>query len=80
MVVYPMIRLDGRVDARDQQSFVWHLPWLEREPTEDFDNVTYPAKSAPYAQGMSFRNQFSETLTAQMIQIARIVDFMVGGV
>lgn len=42
-----------------------------REPTEDFDNVTYLASTAPYAHGMSFRNQFSETLTAQMIQIAK---------
>jgi L-ribulose-5-phosphate 3-epimerase len=42
-----------------------------REPAADFDNYTYLQKTAPFAKGMSYRNQPSEKLTAQMIQLCK---------
>jgi sugar phosphate isomerase/epimerase len=42
-----------------------------REPAADFDNYTYLEKTLPYAMGMSYRNQPTEELTANMIQLSR---------
>lgn len=42
-----------------------------REPGGAFDNVGYLKKVLPYAKGMSFRNQPTEELTAQMIQLSK---------
>jgi len=42
-----------------------------REPAADFDNYIYLQKTAPYAKGMSYRNQPTEKLTAQMIQLCK---------
>jgi hydroxypyruvate isomerase len=42
-----------------------------REPSADFDNYTYLEKTAPYAKGMSYRNQPTEELTAKMIELSK---------
>jgi hydroxypyruvate isomerase len=42
-----------------------------REPSDDFDNYTYLQKTAPFAKGMSYRNQPTEELTAKMIALSR---------
>ncbi len=42
-----------------------------RQPSDDFDNYTYVEKTAPYAKGMSYRNQPTEELTAKMIALCR---------
>ncbi|MBS1597914.1 MAG: sugar phosphate isomerase/epimerase [Bacteroidetes bacterium] len=42
-----------------------------REPASDFDNYDYLKKTAAYAKGMSYRNQPTEKLTAQMIQLCK---------
>ena len=42
-----------------------------RQPSDDFDNYTYLEKTAPYAKGMSYRNQPTEGLTAKMIALSR---------
>jgi len=42
-----------------------------REPADDFDNYTYLQKTLPYAKGMSYRNQPTETLTAKMIELCK---------
>lgn len=42
-----------------------------REPSKDFDNYEYLRKTLPYAQGMSYRNQPTEELTANMIKLSR---------
>ena len=42
-----------------------------RSPSKDFDNVTYLKKCLPYAKGMSYRNQPTEELTAQMINMSK---------
>ncbi|HEY0432678.1 MAG TPA: hypothetical protein VGC95_02325, partial [Chitinophagaceae bacterium] len=39
-----------------------------RQPALDFDNFEYLKKTAPYAKGMSYRNQPEEELTASMIE------------
>ena len=41
-----------------------------RNPSDEFDNVTYLKKTAPYAKGMSYRNQPTEELTAKMITLS----------
>jgi hypothetical protein len=41
-----------------------------RNPSEEFDNYNYLEKTAPYAKGMSYRNQPTEELTAKMIQLS----------
>lgn len=41
-----------------------------RQPGGDFDNVEFLQKTLPYAGGMSFRNQPSDTLTERMIKLA----------
>jgi len=42
-----------------------------RHPSAEFDNVTYLEKTAPFAKGMSYRNQPAEDLTAKMIDISK---------
>ncbi len=42
-----------------------------REPSAEFDNYTYLEKTAPYAKGMSYRNQPTEELTAKMIELSK---------
>jgi sugar phosphate isomerase/epimerase len=42
-----------------------------RQPMDDFDNCMYLQKTAPYAKGMSYRNQPTEELTAKMIKLSR---------
>jgi len=42
-----------------------------RQPSDDFDNYTYLQKAAPYAKGMSYRNQPTEELTAKMIALSK---------
>jgi sugar phosphate isomerase/epimerase len=42
-----------------------------RQPSDDFDNYTYLRKTAPYAKGMSYRNQPTEELTAKMIALSK---------
>lgn len=41
-----------------------------RNPSDEFDNFTYLKKTAPFAKGMSYRNQPTEELTAKMIQVS----------
>ncbi|MEY2586344.1 MAG: hypothetical protein RLY11_193, partial [Bacteroidota bacterium] len=41
-----------------------------REPSEEFDNKYYLRKMLPYAAGMSYRNQPTEMLTAEMIDMS----------
>ncbi len=42
-----------------------------RNPSDDFDNYNYLKKTAPFAKGMSYRNQPTEELTAAMIQTSK---------
>jgi L-ribulose-5-phosphate 3-epimerase len=42
-----------------------------RQPSDDFDNYTYLEKMAPYAKGMSYRNQPTEELTAKLIELCK---------
>jgi len=42
-----------------------------RNPSDEFDNYTYLQKTLPYAKGMSYRNQPTEELTANMIRLCR---------
>lgn len=42
-----------------------------RKPSADFDNYRYLETTLPFAKGMSFRNQPSEALTAQMIRLCQ---------
>jgi len=42
-----------------------------RNPSDEFDNYTYLQKTLPYAMGMSYRNQPTEELTANMIRLCR---------
>lgn len=41
-----------------------------RRPSDDFDNVDYLEKMLPWAVGMSYRNQPTEELTAEMIRLS----------
>ncbi len=41
-----------------------------RNPSPEFDNYAYLQKTAPYAKGMSYRNQPTEELTAKMIKLS----------
>lgn len=59
-----MVRLMKEVN---DPAFGTYPDW--RRPTDDFDNYTYLEKTLPYALGMSYRNQPTEELTAQMIQM-----------
>lgn len=65
-----MVSLMQEVNSR----YMGVLPdW--RQPGGDFDNVGYLEKTLPYSGGMSFRNQPTEELTAQMIKMAHDAGF-----
>jgi L-ribulose-5-phosphate 3-epimerase len=65
-----MVKLMQEVDSR----YLGILPdW--RQPGAQFDNVEYLTKTLPYSGGMSFRNQPTEALTAQMIRLAHETGF-----
>jgi len=55
--------------AVDHPLFGSYPDW--RRPGPDFDNLAYLEKMLPYAKGMSYRNQPTEELTAQMIQMSK---------
>jgi len=55
--------------AVDHPLFGSYPDW--RQPGSNFDNVAYLEKMLPYAKGMSYRNQPTEELTAQMIQMSK---------
>lgn len=40
-----------------------------RQPSDQFDNYAYLEKTLPYAKGMSYRNQPTEELSAEMIRL-----------
>ena len=48
----------------DNPLFGTYPDW--REPANDFDNYTYLQKTIPFAKGMSYRNQPTEELTAEI--------------
>ena len=63
---------DGMVELIkkvDHPLFGSYPDW--RSPSGDFDNVDYLKKMLPYAVGMSYRNQPTEELTAQMIKLCQ---------
>ena len=53
----------------DHPLFGTYPDW--REPSDDFDNYSYLQKTLSYAKGMSYRNQPTEELTAEMIKLCR---------
>ena len=53
----------------DHPNFGTYPDW--REPEKEFDNYKYLEKTLPFAQGMSYRNQPTEELTARMIQLVK---------
>ena len=53
----------------DHPLFGTYPDW--REPSSDFDNYNYLQKTAPFAKGMSYRNQPTEELTAKMIGLCK---------
>jgi len=53
----------------DHPLFGTYPDW--REPSTDFDNYNYLQKTAPFAKGMSYRNQPTEELTAKMIDLCK---------
>ena len=53
----------------DHPLFGTYPDW--REPADDFDNYAYLQKTAPFAGGMSYRNQPTEELTAKMIDVCK---------
>lgn len=61
-----MVDLFKRVNHR---LFGSYPDW--REPSNDFDNITYLQKMLPYAVGMSYRNQPTEEQTQRMIELCR---------
>jgi hydroxypyruvate isomerase len=42
-----------------------------RQPGDKFNNYDYLLKTLPYANGMSYRNQPTEELTAKMIKLSK---------
>lgn len=54
----------------DNYYFGSYPDWRGGPDQTDFDNVDYLRKMLPFAGGQSYRNQVSEELTAQMIQIS----------
>lgn len=60
-----MIRL---VQGLNHPLFGTYPDW--REPDGDFDNIEYLKKTAPFAKGMSYRNQPTEEATKEMIDIS----------
>jgi len=61
-----MVRLFSKVDTK---YFGSYPDW--REPDKSFDNVAYLEKMLPWAQGMSYRNQPDEELSAKMIRLCK---------
>ena len=55
--------------AVDHPLFGSYPDW--RRPGSEFDNVAYLEKMLPYAKGLSYRNQPTEELSAQMIHMSR---------
>jgi L-ribulose-5-phosphate 3-epimerase len=55
--------------AFDDPFFGTYPDW--REPTPEFDNLTYLQKTLPYAKGMSYRNQPTDEQTVKMIELCR---------
>jgi hypothetical protein len=53
----------------DHPLFGLYPDW--RRPSDEFDNVAYLEKTAPFAKGMSYRNQPTEELTAKMIELSQ---------
>jgi L-ribulose-5-phosphate 3-epimerase len=53
----------------DHPLFGTYPDW--REPGDTFDNYNYLQKTAPFAQGMSYRNQPTEELSAKMISLSK---------
>jgi hypothetical protein len=61
-----MVKLYNTVDNR---YFGSYPDW--RRPSDTFNNYEYLEKMLPWADGMSYRNQPSEELTAKMIKLCR---------
>lgn len=57
------------MESIDNLYFATYPDW--RSPSPEFDNVQFLRKTIPYACGQSYRNQPTEALSAQMIQISR---------
>lgn len=53
----------------DHPLFGTYPDW--RHPSDEFDNFTYVKKTAPFAKGMSYRNQPTEELTAKMVELCK---------
>jgi L-ribulose-5-phosphate 3-epimerase len=65
-----MVELMKKVD---DPFFGTYPDW--REPAADFDNLTYLAKTLPYAKGMSYRNQPTDELSIKMLELCREKNF-----
>ena len=65
-----MVELMKKVD---DPFFGTYPDW--REPAADFDNLTYLAKTLPYAKGMSYRNQPADELSIKMLELCRQKNF-----
>jgi L-ribulose-5-phosphate 3-epimerase len=59
-----MVELEKRIN---HPLFGSYPDW--REPADDFDNLQYLKSVLPFAKGMSYRNQPTEALTAEMINL-----------
>ncbi|MEP7231421.1 MAG: TIM barrel protein [Ginsengibacter sp.] len=57
----------------DHPLFGTYPDW--REPSPDFDNYAYLQKTAPFAKGMSYRNQPTKELTAKMIELCKNIGY-----
>jgi L-ribulose-5-phosphate 3-epimerase len=57
----------GLMKAVDDPFFGTYPDW--REPSPEFDNLTYLKKTLPYAKGMSYRNQPTDELSVKMIDL-----------
>jgi sugar phosphate isomerase/epimerase len=65
-----MVKLFKKVD---HPLFGSYPDW--RRPGPDFDNLVYLEKMLPYAKGMSYRNQPTEDLSAQMIRMSKTMGY-----
>jgi L-ribulose-5-phosphate 3-epimerase len=57
----------GLMKKVDDPFFGTYPDW--REPAVDFDNLTYLAKTLPFARGMSYRNQPTDELSIKMLDL-----------
>jgi L-ribulose-5-phosphate 3-epimerase len=57
----------GLMKAVNDPFFGTYPDW--REPTADFDNLTYLEKTLPFAKGMSYRNQPTDEGSVKMIEL-----------